>query len=180
MSLLLNTRSSRRLALAVVASVGVSLSGCSGQLTAHSRIPGAVTPSDVLASPESFLNLQVQVEGRIHVEKYETALPCIPDTGAGCTSPAFTSLHVVTTGEPKGTANALDLYRPAGETGQEPLRCTVIGQQQFDCGAFKEDAVATVTGRIVKHRIPIEEVGDSSGRMQVIRYREIYVLLVQP
>ena len=180
MSPLLNTRSSRRLALAVVLSVGLNSSGCANQLTAQSSIPGTVTPSDVLASPESFLNLQVQVEGRIHVEKYENALPCIPSTGAGCTSPAFTSLHVVTPGEPKSTANTLDLYRPAGETGQEPLRCTVIGQQQFDCGVFKEDAVTTVSGRIVKHRIPIQQVGDSSGRTQVIQYREIYVLLVQP
>jgi len=168
-----------RLALAVVVSIGLNASACAAQLTAPDSIPGSVTPSEVLASPESFLNRQVNVYGRIDVEKYETALPCIPSTGAGCISPAFTSLHVVSAGEPRGATNALDLYRPT-DGGEEPLRCTVIGEYKFDCGVFKEDAVAAVSGRVVKHRIPTQEVGNSSGSTQVIQYREIYVLIVQP
>lgn len=180
MSPLLDRRLRCRLALAVVMLVGLNGSACGDQLAAPSGVPGTVTPSDVLARPESFLDRQVQVHGRIHVEKYETAVPCNPSTGAGCISPAFTSLHVVTAGEPRGDANALDLYRPAGQGDEEPLRCTVIGEHKFECGAFREDAVATVSGRIVKHRIPTQIVGNSKGSTQVIQYREIYVLVVQP
>ena len=169
----------RRLTLVVVVSVGLNASACGAQLAAPSSLPGSVTPSEMLANPESFLNRQVQVYGRIYVEKYELALPCIPNTGADCVSPAFTSLHVVSAGEPRGATNAVDLYRPTAQ-GEEPLRCTVIGQYKFDCGVFKEDAVVTVSGRVVKHRIPTQEVGNSSGSTQVIQYREIYVLLVLP
>lgn len=169
----------RRLTLAAVLSVGLNASACAAQLAAPGSLPGTVTPSEVLANPESFLNRQVQVYGRIYVEKYDLALPCIPNTGANCVSPAFTSLQIVTAGEPRSATNTVDLYRLTAE-GEEQLRCTVIGQDKFDCGVFKEDAVATVSGRVVKHRIPIQEVGNSSGSRQVIQYREIYVLIVLP
>ena len=42
------------------------------------------------------------------------------------------------------------------------------------------DAVAVVSGRVLKHRIPTQQVQTSTGEIQVIRYREIYVLLVRP
>lgn len=168
-------------AVAVVVAAGGSPNACAGELaTAPGDPPGAVTPSRVLAHAESFLGKKVQVRGRIHVEKYETAEPCNPVTGTGCISPAYTSLHVVTVGEPRRDTNSLDLYRPAAQGGEEPLRCRVIRASEFDCGAYKPDAVAVVSGRVVKHRVPTQQVGHPDGRVEVIQYREISVLLVQP
>ena len=60
------------------------------------------------------------------------------------------------------------------------MKCTVIATNQFDCGAFKQGASAVVHGRVLKHRIPTQQIGTPAGDVQVIRYREIYVLLVQP
>jgi hypothetical protein len=37
-----------------------------------------------------------------------------------------------------------------------------------------------VSGRVLKHRIPTQQVRTSTGSVQVIQYREIYVLLVRP
>jgi hypothetical protein len=80
---------------------------------------------------------------------------------------------------PSGTV-ALDLYQAGDQGVEEPLKCKVIATNQFDCGALTPDAVAVVSGRVLKHRIPTQEVRTSTGAVQVIQYREIYVLLVRP
>jgi len=181
MSSLLNRRLRFTLALATVMVVGLDANAGGGQLMGAPGVPGTLTPSDVLANPESFLGTQIQVRGRIHLESYETAAgPCNPATGEGCISPAFTSLHVVTAGEPRRDTNVLDLHRPTNQGGEEPLRCRVVGPYQFDCGTYTQDAVVIVSGRLVKHRIPTQQVVYPDGRVEVFLYREIYVLLVQP
>ena len=177
MSPLLDGKSTHVLTLAVVAAVGLSASACE-HATAPGGIEGAVSPTEVLARAGSLLGSQIEVRGRIHVEKYETLEPCNPATGTGCTSPAYTSLHVVTPGEPRRDNNSLDLYGSVAG-GVEPLRCRVIGENRFDCSPYTQDAVITVSGRLIKHRIPTQQVGTSSGRIEVIQSREIVVLLVQ-
>lgn len=167
------------MALAAVLAIGLSADGCAEQVVGPSG-GDAVTPSEVLASPAAFLDAPIQVRGRVHVVREDTLGPCIPATGTGCITPTSASLQLVTVGEsPSGTA-ALDLYRAGEQGAEEPLKCKVIATNQFDCGALTPDAVAVVSGRVLKHRIPTQQVQTSTGEIQVIRYREIYVLLVRP
>jgi hypothetical protein len=88
------------------------------------------------------------------------------------------SLQVVTVGEPPSASTALDLYRADEHGIRELLRCKVVAANQFDCGSLTPDAVAIVSARLVTHRIPTQQVGSSTGGIQVVQYREIYVLLV--
>lgn len=167
------------MALAAVLAIGLSADACVDQVAGPSGV-GAVTPSEVLASPAAFVDASIRVRGRVHLVREDTLGPCIPATGTGCITPTSASLQLVTVGEsPSGTA-ALDLYR-AGEQGAvEPLNCTVIATNQFECGELTPDTVAVVSGRVFKHRIPAQTVRTSTGDVQVIQYREIYVLLVRP
>jgi hypothetical protein len=167
------------MALAAVLAIGLSADACVGQVVGPSGV-GAVTPSDVLASPAAFLDAAIRVRGRVHVVREDTLGPCIPAAGSGCITPTSASLQLVTEGEsPSGTA-ALDLYRGGDQGAEEPLKCKVIAPNQFDCGVLTPDTVAVVSGRVYKHRIPTQQVQTSTGEIQVIRYREIYVLLVRP
>jgi hypothetical protein len=167
------------MALAAVLAIGLGADACLGQIVGPSGV-GAVTPSEVLASPGAFLDAPIRVRGRVHVVREDTLGPCVPATGTGCITPTSASLQLVTVGEsPSGTV-ALDLYRPGDQGVAEPLQCKVIATNQFDCGALTPDAVAVVSGRVLKHRIPTQQVRTSTGSVQVIQYREIYVLLVRP
>jgi len=167
------------MALAAVLAIGLSADACVEQIVGPSRVD-AVTPSEVLASPAAFLDASIRVRGRVHVVREDTLGPCIPATGTGCITPTSASLQLVTVGEsPSGTV-ALDLYHAGDQGVEEPLKCKVIATNQFDCGALTPDAVSVVSGRVLKHRIPTQEVRTSTGVVQVIQYREIYVLLVRP
>jgi hypothetical protein len=167
------------MALAAVLAIGLSADACVEQIGGPSRVD-VVTPSEVLASPAAFLDASIRVRGRVHVVREDTLGPCIPETGTGCITPTSAALQLVTVGESPSGAVALDLYRAADQGTQEPLRCKVIATNQFDCGALTPDTVAVVAGRFLTHRIPTKEVRTSSGQVQVIQYREIYVLQVPP
>ena len=166
-------------ALAAVLAIGLSGDACAGQVVGPSG-GDAVTPSEVLASPGAFLDAPIRVRGRVHLVREDTLGPCLPATGTGCINPTSASLQLVTVGESPSGSAALALYRAGEQGAEEPLNCKVIATNQFDCGAFTPDAVAVVSGRVLKHRIPTQQVQTSTGEIQVIRYREIYVLLVRP
>jgi hypothetical protein len=167
------------MALAAVLAIGLGADACGGQVVSPSDA-GAVTPSEVLASPAAFLDAPIQVRGRVHVIREDTLGPCIAATGTGCITPTSASLQLVTVGESPSGAAALDVYRAAEQGVEEPWQCKVIATNQFDCGALTPDAVAVVSGRVIKHRIPAQQIQTSGGAIQVIQYREIYVLLVRP
>jgi hypothetical protein len=165
--------------VAILIVIGVATSGCGLPVAPSTPVP-ALTPSEVLTNPKSFLDKRIEVSGRIHVEKYEDLQPCGPDSPGGCTGPSRTTLHIVTEGEGRRESNSLDLYRTKPDGGEEPAVCRVISAAEFDCGLLKANAIAPVTGRLIKHRIPTQQVGYPDGRMVVLQYREIYVLLIQP
>lgn len=165
------------MALAAVLAIGLSVDTCAEQVVGPSG-GDTVTPSNVLASPTAFLDASIRVRGRVHIVREDTLGPCLPGTGTGCINPTSASLQLVTVGESPGATTALDLYRVGARGAEEPLKCKVIATNQFDCGVLTPDAVAVVSGRVFKHRIPTQQVQTSSGEIQVIRYREIYVLLV--
>jgi hypothetical protein len=164
--------------LAAVLAIGLSAEACAEQIVGPSG-GNAVTPSEVLASPAAFLEAPIRVRGRVHVVREDTLGPCIPDTGTGCITPTSASLQLMTVGESPSGNVALDLYRIGDQGAVEPLMCKVTATNQFDCGAFTPDAVTVVSGRVLKHRIPTQQVRTSTGEVQVIQYREIYVLLVR-
>jgi hypothetical protein len=169
------------LALAGLMVIGLTVEACAGQrASAPSSSREVVTPSEVLAAPDSFLDLPVQVRGRVHIVREDTLGPCPESARGSCTSATSASLQLVTSGESPSGTTALDLYRPRDNGGEEPVSCKVIGTNQFDCGTFTPDTIAVVGGRILKHRIPTQQVGTSGGATQVIRYREVFVLFVRP
>jgi hypothetical protein len=167
-----------KLVLAAV-TIGLSADACAEQVVRPSG-GATMTPSEVLAAPDSFLDARIRVRGRVHLVRHDTLGPCDPTAVGGCSSATSAALQLTTEGEPPGVTTALDLYR-TGERGvAEPLGCKAVGTNQFDCGSFKQGASAVVEGRVLKHRIPTQQIGTPAGEVQVIRYREIYVLLVQP
>jgi hypothetical protein len=168
-----------RMVVAAVLTIGLSADACAEQVVGPSG-GDAVTPTDVLASPGAYLDTEIRVRGRVHVVRHDTLGPCVPSTGTGCITPTSVSLQLVTVGEPPSGTAALELYRAGAQGVEEPLGCKVIATNQFDCGTLTPDAVAVVSGRVLKHRIPTQQVQTPTGEIQVIRYREIYVLLVRP
>ena len=168
------------LTLAAVLAIGMTADACAQQVVGPSGGGGAVTPSAVLAAPDSFLDSAVRVRGRVHVVRQDTLGPCGPATPAGCVNPASASLQLVTDGEAPGATTTLDLYRAGAKGVAEPVICGVIAMNNLDCGAFTPDTVMVVSGRVLKHRIPTQQVGTGAGEVHVIRSREIYVLLVRP
>jgi len=167
------------LALAAAVTIGLSADACAEQVVRPSG-GDTVTPSEVLAAPDSFLDARVRVRGRVHLVRHDTLGPCDPTAVGGCSNATSAALQLITEGEPPGVTTALDLYRTGERGGAEPRGCKAIVTNQCDCGAFKQGAAAVVDGRVLKHRIPTQQIGTPSGDVQVIRYREIYVFLVQP
>jgi hypothetical protein len=168
------------LGLAAVMAIGLSADAWTEQVIPRSGSSDVVTPSDVLARPESFLDSDIRVRGRIHLVRQDNLGPAAPPTGASSNSATSASLQLVTVGEPPGTPATLDLYRTGAQGVAEPVGCKAIAANQFDCDAFTPDAVTVVSGRLSKHRIPTQQVGSSAGDIRVLKYREIYVLLVRP
>lgn len=145
---------------------------------------GFVSPSGVKAdirainaNPAAFVGQTIEVQGRIHVETYQSLEPC-SETDPRCGWPLATTLHVVTAGEPRTVANSLDLYQ-AGPLGTfVAARCRIVSQTVFDCGTFAKDTMTTVRGRFVKDRQPVQTVGPGGGPPTVLQYKDVYFLVV--
>lgn len=132
---------------------------------------------EINANRDAYVGQTVSVQGRIHVEEYRSLEPC----GASdprCGWPIATSLHVVVPGEARSNSNSLELYEVSPGGGYVPASCRIVSNTLFDCGSFTKDAVATVQGRFVKDRQPIQTVGPGGGPPQVIQYKDIYFLVV--
>jgi len=143
-------------------------------------VSDVMTPSEVLARPESFLDSDIRVRGRIHLVREDNLDPAAPSPGPDSTRPTSASLQLVTVGAAPSAPATLDLYRTGRQGSLEPVGCKALAANQFDCGAFTPDAVTVVSGRLSKHRIPTQQVGSSAGDLRILKYREIYVLLVRP
>ncbi len=149
---------------------------CAGGLL-HSSADDRVGIKAINADRPAYAGQTIEVRGRIHVEEYRSLEPCAT-ADPRCGWPSATTLHVVVPGEARTDSNSLDLYEVSPGGQYRPAGCRVLSNTKFDCGPLTKDAVMTVRGLFVKERKPIQTAGPSGGPPQVLRYQDIYFLVV--
>jgi hypothetical protein len=133
---------------------------------------------EINANRDAYVEQTVVVKGRIHVEEYRSLEPCVAGDPR-CGWPIATTLHVVVPGETRNNSNSLELYEPGPGGGHVPASCRIVSNTLFDCGSLTKDAVATVQGRFVKERQPVQTVGPGGGPPQVLQYKDNYFLVIK-
>lgn len=132
--------------------------------------------TDITSNKELYIGKTIKVSGKIEMRERLGAGPQCVDCPSNVGQP---TLHIV---NPDGNqwveGNAIDLYRKIGDGKYEPLTCKVVTTNSYDCGKYKNDSITIVEGIFIKYQIPAQTVGDSTGRTEVIKWQDIYILVL--
>ncbi len=145
------------------------------------------TKADVLSvhalndAKGSYVAKNIAVEGKVYVLTLSNLLTCQAEQPCPRYSDALLTLADAGSGQVSSPEQLVRLYRRSPVTGvPEQIHCKIVDQNtpRFDCGAFVNGTVVTIDGTFTRDRVPDQVVGDSTGRIEVVSYRDVYYLLV--
>lgn len=140
-----------------------------------------LTVSKLNESKDTYLGRKITVKGAVHVVTLSGLHAC--EAGQPCRKydDALLTLVDLQRDAVLRPEQMIRLYRRSTSTDRpEPIHCTIVDENTptFDCGQFVRDSVTTVQGVFTKEQVPDQSVGDSAGRLDVLRYRDTYFLLI--
>lgn len=146
---------------------------------AESIASSVLTVSEVMDNPQNYLEKRVSVQGKLFLHTYygaESARPC-PDSQPNCTDNETKppTLHLVNPENPWGETENIDLYRTNSSGSYEQISC----QNTTSCGPYSPNSITTIQGLFTKNQVPYQTVGNSSGKIEVIKSKDHYFLVVE-
>jgi hypothetical protein len=140
-----------------------------------------VSVSQLNGNKSAYLGKRISVQGTVYVLTLSRLLAC--RAGEPCPQYDDALLALVDSPPPAVTADQLvRLYRRSAVTRlPEQIHCKILREDTptFDCGAFVRGTITTINGVFTSEQVPDQVVGDSTGRIEVVRYREVYYLLIE-
>lgn len=138
---------------------------------------GILTVTEVLGSLDAYIEKNIRVRGKILAKPNYSTGPCYPSEP--CPPIIDITLHLVNPDEPADhyPITSLDLYEHTADGTLKPMKCTFIGEDNFDCHPFVQNTVAIIEGTFIKHKIPYLTVGTSTGDFKVLKYLDLYVFV---
>jgi hypothetical protein len=138
---------------------------------------GVLTVPEVFRTPDTYIENKIRVRGRIMAQPHYSAAPCV--ASEPCPQIINITLHLV---DPSDLANRqpttpLDLFEHTAEDTFMPMTCTFVSTDNFDCNPYTQNAITTVEGTFIKHKIPYHTVGTSDGEITVLKYSDIFILV---
>ena len=144
------------------------------------------TRADLLSIPalndakSTYVDKQIAVEGKVYVLTLSNLLTCQADQPCPKYHDALLTLADARSAQ-VSPEQLVRLYRRSPATGvPEQIHCKILSENPptFDCGGFANGTVVTIEGMFTRERVPDQVVGDSTGRSEVVSYRDVYYLLV--
>jgi hypothetical protein len=138
--------------------------------------------SKLNANKDAYVGRKITLEGRVYVltlsglHACDAAQPCPKYDDA-----LLTLLDLQTDDAVLRQERMIRLYRRSPSTDRpEPVHCKIVDETAptFECGKFVHGSVMTVQGLFMKEQVPDQVVGDSTGRLSVVKYRDEYFLLI--
>lgn len=138
---------------------------------------GILTVPEVYSSPNTYIEKKIRVRGRILAQPHYSAGPCVPSEP--CPPIIDITLHLVNPADPvnQHPTVSLDLFEHTAEDTFKPMMCSFISKDNFDCNPYIQNAITTVEGIFIKHKIPYQTVGTSDGDIKVLKYIDIYIFV---
>jgi hypothetical protein len=141
----------------------------------------ALAVSKLNENKDAYVGKKISVKGEVYVLTLSGLHAC--DPGQHCPKYDDALLSLV---DPQRDAvlrqeQMIRLYRRSSSTDRpEQIHCKIVDENAptFDCGQFVRGAVTTVEGVFTKDRVPDQVVGDSTGHIQVLKYRDAYFMLI--
>lgn len=128
----------------------------------------------------SYVDKTIAVEGKVYVLTLSNLLTCQTEQPCPRYADALLTLSDTRSGQ-ISPDQLVRLYRRSSATGvPEQIHCKILDQNvpTFDCGGFVNGTVVTIEGTFTRDRVPDQVIGDSTGRSEVVSYRDVYYLLV--
>jgi hypothetical protein len=141
----------------------------------------ALTVSKLNESKDTYVGKKIAVEGEVYVLTLSGLHGCGPGQSCPKYDDALLTLVDVQRSAAVQADQMIRLYRRATPTDRpEPIHCRIVDENTptFDCGQFVRGAVTTVEGVFTKEQVPDQVVGDSTGHIEVLKYRDTYYLLI--
>lgn len=139
-----------------------------------------LSASEIYSNKEKYAGKKVKVAGRIYFKLFESEMPCSLNTGEGCNNTSKIEVSIV---DSSASSNIfpgdkiINLYKSSN--GQNKPYTCFGGPNTTDCGIYKKNAATVIEGMFIKDKAPYQIVGNSSGKMEVVKYQDIYYLLVE-
>ncbi|MDO8551222.1 MAG: hypothetical protein Q7S03_00875 [bacterium] len=141
---------------------------------------GVLNVIDVTGNKQLYIDKKISIYGKVVLRE---RLGAGPECAGGSNCPSNVgepTLHLVNPDANQWTeGNAIDLYKKIGEGKYETLTCKVVTKSNYDCGKYKDNSVTTIQGIFIKYQIPAQTIGTSSGKTEVIKWQDIYILVVE-
>jgi hypothetical protein len=141
----------------------------------------ALTVSRLNESKDTYVGKKISVEGEVYVLTLSGLHACGPGQHCPKYDDALLTLVDLQRGAVLRQEQIVRLYRRSTPTDRpEPIHCKIVDENTptFDCGQFVHGAVTTVEGVFTKEQVPDQVVGDSTGHIEVLKYRDTYYLLI--
>jgi|SoiMethySBSTD1v2_1073268.scaffolds.fasta_scaffold2062875_1 hypothetical protein len=141
----------------------------------------ALTVSKLNGSKDVYVGKKISVEGEVYVLTLSGLHACDPAQRCPKYDDALLTLVDLQRDSVLRQEQMIRLYRRSTSTDRpEPIHCKIVDENTpaFDCGQFVRGAVTTVHGVFTKERVPDQVVGDSTGHIQVLKYRDTYFVLI--
>jgi hypothetical protein len=136
-----------------------------------------LTVPEVYRNPDIHIEKKIRVRGRILARPHYSTGPCVPSEP--CPPIINITLHLVSPDDPVNhyPITSLDLFEHTAEGTFKPMTCTFISKDNFDCRPYIQNAITTIEGIFIKHKIPYHTVGTSDGDIEVLKYSDIYIFV---
>jgi len=143
------------------------------------------TRADLLSIPalndakNTYVDKQIAVEGKVYVLTLSNLLTCQAEQPCPKYHDALLTLADARSAQ-VSSEQLVRLYRRSPTGAPEQIHCRILTENPptFDCGGFVNGTVVTIEGMFTRERVPDQVVGDSTGRSEVVSYRDVYYLLV--
>lgn len=133
---------------------------------------------EVLANKEILAGKEIKVRGMVFVKYFAGMVECSVNPITDCMKEAVPKVSLR---DPNNTTtpwtSEIDIYAKTIEGNYTPFPCKFV-TGGVDCGQFKDREIATFKGLFVKDKVPLQVIGSSSGQSEVIKWQDIYFLVV--
>lgn len=129
----------------------------------------------------TYAGKNVAVEGTVYVLTLSNLLTCPANQPCPKYHDALLTLADAGSGQSSSPDQLVRLYRRSPATGApEQVHCGILSESPptFDCRGFVNGTVVTIEGTFTRDRVPDQVIGDSTGRSEVVSYRDVYYLLI--
>lgn len=140
---------------------------------AQTPLPTRLNVTDIMSNPETYAGKKVKVKGKLVLHTYDSARPC-PATDPSCnTEIKPPTLHLVNPAAP--WVEVIDLYKKSS-AGYVQISCQ--SRENSTCGQYKVNTETTLEGLFTKEQVPYQQIGNSTGKIETIKYKDHFFLVV--